>query len=237
MKRDRSNDRTKSAAELMAELEMDPDHLEQRRRREEERQKTVGAHAKAIEPIVQDLLANGLVTRTIGDLRERDSMEYGIAVPILLRWLPRTDNATVKEEIVRTLSMPWAKPLAAAPLLDEFSRTDSDAVRWAIANALAVVADATVLDRIVGLASDRRSGKAREMLTVALGNLAHPAAEAALLDLVDDQAVVGHAIIALGALRSAKAETKIAALVGHPRKWVREEARKALAAIRGTPAF
>ena len=43
--------------------------------------------------------------------------------------------------------------------------------KWAIGAALWVVADDGVFEQVVELVQDKRHGKAREMLAVALGNM------------------------------------------------------------------
>jgi HEAT repeat protein len=52
-----------------------------------------------------------------------------------------------------------------------------------------------------------------------------------LIDLLDDDEVVGHAIIALGKLKSKKAYPAIERFATHPKAWIRKEAKKALARI------
>lgn len=78
-------------------------------------------------------------------------------------------------------------------------------INWAIANALVIVATDKSYTEIANLIQDPRSGPARKMLTLALGNMKNPLAEDKLIDLLEDDFVVGHAIIALGNLRSTKA--------------------------------
>jgi hypothetical protein len=67
---------------------------------------------------------------------------------------------------------PGAKPDAARPLIRLFIDLDDDpqsALRWAIGNALDVVADDQVSDDLIDLAADRRYGTARQMIVLALG--------------------------------------------------------------------
>lgn len=153
---------------------------------------------------------------------------------ILLDWLPRIDNLDVKEEIVRALSVTWAKPIAAPALVREFLRSKNEpdnGLRWTIANALSVVADDSVFGEIVNLVRDPQHGRAREMLAVSLSNMKDPEVEGVLIDLLDDEVVAGHAIIALGKLKSQKAYQKIEQFLTHPKPWVRKEAKKALIRI------
>src|SRR5207302_7207463 len=106
----------------------------------------------------------------------------------------------VKESIVRTISVPFAKPMAARPLVEEFRRTadSASALRWAIGNALDVVADESVADDMIELAKERRYGKAREMVVSGLGNLSDARVVPVLLELLKDEDVCGHALAAVG---------------------------------------
>jgi HEAT repeat protein len=118
-------------------------------------------------------------------------------------------------------------------LISEFKRTQSEEVRWAIANGLAVTVDDAAFEQLAALATDRKYGKAREMLTLALGNCHNPRAVEVLISLLADGQVVGHAVMALGKLKSKAARSRVQELLQHPTDWVRAEAVKALAAIDG----
>jgi hypothetical protein len=97
-------------------------------------------------------------------------LDYRAAIPVLLDWLPKITNRIVQETVVRVLSVPWAKPDAARPLIRLFIDLDDDpqpAPRWAIGNALEVVADDQVSDDLIDLAADRRYGTTRRMIVLA----------------------------------------------------------------------
>ena len=69
---------------------------------------------------------------------------------MLLKWLALVTDASAKESVVRALSVPWARPIAAAPLIAEFQQIadPTSGLKWTIGNALAVTADDSVLDAI-----------------------------------------------------------------------------------------
>lgn len=200
---------------------------------ERQRNEHIESYRRAAKPLIEELAAHGLRVDTVGELRHR-GMDYAKAVPSLIRWLPQISDGAVKEDIVRSLSVPWAKPMAAAPLIEEFTRANDptgDGIRWAIANGLAVVADESVLEELAGLVRDRRNGKAREMLALALANIDNSRSIELLMALLDDEQTVGHAIMALGKLKAVSARGRLESLTRHPTKWVRDEARKALVRI------
>lgn len=164
----------------------------------------------------------------------RKPIDYRAAIPVLLKWLPLVSNLDVKETLVRALTVKWAKPVAARPLIEEFRKapeTEELGLKWAIGNALSEVVDASVFDDIVELVRDRRHGRAREMLAVALGNMKEPRAVDVLIELLDDEEVAGHALWALRKLAPPEARSAIERFVDHPETWVRNEARRALAKI------
>ena len=155
-----------------------------------------------------DLEAAGISARDFGffarDIPEAGisapRFDYAAAAPILIRWLPRARTPLVKERIVRSLTGERAAtPDALEPLVGEFRRADPEerALKWAIGNALATLADAAIADELIELARDRRHGKSREMLMDALARTKDERALDLLVELVDDDEVAGHAISAL----------------------------------------
>jgi hypothetical protein len=227
-------DEEPTAEELMAELEADPDWVARRDLRESERQRTTQANRRAAAPVVAELRDAGFEIDSIADLHNR-RMSYRGAIPILLRWLPQIDNPAIKEDIVRSLTVKWAKPQAGPLLVDEFRRVDDFGqelgLRWAIGNALAEVSDDSVFESIADLASDPVWGRSREMVTLALGNMNDPRAVEVLRRLLHDEVVAGYAVMALGKLGARDARSDIERLLDHPTAWVRRQAKQALAKI------
>ena len=196
---------------------------------EDRRQRIITANMEATKPILFELSQVGLDVKWIEDLYNK-RFDYRRAIPILLRWLPRVENPAVKEAIVRALSVTWARHTEApALLIEEFRTSNNDSgLKWAIGNALSVVADDDVVSDIVGLIKDKTHGKAREMLVVALGNMKTPDVKYFLIGLLEDEDLAGYAIMALGKLRAKEARHAIEHLITHPKSWVRREAKKAL---------
>lgn len=223
-----------TAAELMAELEGDPEWVAGREQEDREREGRMEVYDRAAALLRGELAQAGFEVESIDDLRHRGG-NYEAAIPILLEWLPRTDDADVKESIVRNLTVQWAKPRAAPLLVDEFRRAGDAShemgLRWAIGNALAEVADDSVFEEVAVLAKDPRWGRSREMLALALANMKDPRAVKVLRDLLADEEVAGHAVIGLGKLRAKEARAGIEPFLEHSKKWVRDEAKKALKKI------
>ena len=228
----RDRGRPKSASELMAELRNDPASVAQRKQQEDDRRTSIARYRSAARGVLAALAAVGCEVDLVGDLRKL-GRPYPEAVPILVRWLPCVGDSSVKEDIVRTLSVPWASD-AAADLVAAFERADDgtgSGLRWVIGNALEVVANDAVADGLMRIATNRHFGKAREMVVVGLGKLKDPRAVDVLLKLRDDDEVVGHAVMALGMLRTERARPRLEFLLEHPKRWVRHEARNAIRSI------
>ncbi len=157
---------------------------------------------------------------------------------LLLEWLPQVQDAYIKETIVRALSVPSAKPFASPVLIEEFRRAAPSQMflKTAISSALSVVADDTVGDEIIELAQEKRHGKARQMIVLALGNMNDPRAAKVAMQLLHDEVVAGHAIMALGRLRAKCAKNSLKPFLEHSRAWIRREARKAVQRIDGSIA-
>lgn len=185
-------------------------------------------------PVLEAVRARGIEVDTIADLFNK-KMNYQAVIPVLIDWLQRIVNPDVKEDVVRALSVKWARDTAAPQLLiTEFEQAQDPTgtgLRWAIGNALEILANDSIADDLIRLATDRRYAKAREMIVVGLGKLKDPRVASVLIDLLDDEEMVGHAVMALGKLRASSARSRIEPLLNHPRSWVRKEAKKTLALI------
>lgn len=218
-----------TAAEFREQLEKDPAYQARQQEAEERRQFRSEDYQRAAAPVLADLKGDGVRLQRIAELRQRRD-DYAAAVPVLLRWLPMVKEASVKEDIIRTLSVPWAAPDAIRPLLEEFRKTATleDRIGWAIGNALEVIADDSVFDEVVTIATDGSYGRSREMIVAALGNMKDPKAKEILIELLDDDEVAGYAIMGLGKLKAKDARGKIEPFLKYPQEWVRKEAKKAL---------
>lgn len=223
----------KTAAELMAELQRDPEYLARQEEAQEKSRQAAERYRLAASGLLADLAAVGFDVKAVGALRSL-GVEYREAIPVLARWLPAVRDVSVKEDIVRSLSVPWAREIAPL-LVAELERAADSGLRWAIANALEVVANDEIGDDLLRLAMDRRLGKAREMVVLGLARLKRPGAAEVLVSLLADEETVGHAVIALGKLGARHARAQITTLLQHPKQWIRDEARTALSRLGDDP--
>jgi len=194
--------------------------------------------------IALDLESVGVHVKDPADLVDTD-FPYPAAIPVLIRWIDelRTvelsddDRGYLWETLARALTVPQARP-AAGPALAQLFREESlsQMTRWAVGNALDTVADPSLLDEMLAIATDRRFGMARQMVVHALGRVGKGRRREEVVDrlieLLDDDTVVAHAIIALTKLRAARAVDAIARHVDSDIPIARKSARTAVAKLR-----
>jgi hypothetical protein len=171
--------------------------------KDDRRMEAIAKTRQELAPVIKDLQQAGYKFNSLDDLRD-SGLKYQSAIPILLFWLPQVPSPDSKESIVRALSVPWAKPAAGPVLLGEFEKAPKHAelLRWAIGNALEVVAEPSLASKIIELVKDKDNGSARDMAVLALGKIRQPKVIEALIELLDDEEVAGHAIMALRKLKA-----------------------------------
>jgi HEAT repeat protein len=186
--------------------------------------------------LLEDLASAGFVVGSVSELRT-SGLRYRDAVPVLVRWLPRVESSAEKEQIVRALSVPWARAEALGPLIEEFrvlpvpGGPKQELLRWAVGNGIEVIWDDVRFDELVELARDKRFGKAREMVVLGFGRSKRPEAGTVLVELLEDPVVNGHAVKALGKLGFPQARAGLERMAGDDRAWVRKEVQRALAKL------
>lgn len=180
--------------------------------------------------VTQLLRKRGIDVGSLGELVETRVPRE--AVPVLVMALPTANTPEVRRTIVRCLTDTAARGLAAQPLVRELFRAQAEGdefTAWLVGNALAQVGDDSVSAQILVALQDRRLGSARETLAEALGRAKkRPEVVSALLELLEEGEVTGHAIRALGKLGAWEAAERIAPFLSNGASWVRREAAKAL---------
>lgn len=191
------------------------------------------APAPGESELLRALALVGYEVQSLADLRA-SGVRYREAIPVLISGLLRTDDRKVKGEIVRALSVPWAKPAATGPLIEEFKQVEDETgegLRWTVGNALEVLWDDARFDDLVALVRDESFGKARQMVTLGLGRSKKQEAGSVAIELLDDPVVSGHAVKALRKLKDPRARNGLERMLDDDRAWVRKEAQRALAAL------
>lgn len=173
-----------SAADLMADLNADPEFVAKRACAEHERLERVAEWRRAEAPLVAELRAAGLTVESAWDLVNTAS-PYPGALRILLDHVRRPYPARVREGIARALAVPAAK-FGWSALKRLYSDEQDHEVKDALAVALAAIADAEVIDEVIALARDGRHGASRLLLLSALERSSDPRARPALMELGTD---------------------------------------------------
>ena len=209
------------------------------------------------KPIIAELAELGYDLESLGDLRQRGK-PWKSALPILLRWLPEVSDPDVKQEIVRCLSVPWLGKTGAALLIDEFKKyapilpnapnpwvgnqlkelTEEEKktgpffhLAWAIGNALSIADVRGFESQIIELCRNPAYGGARQMLVLGLGRFHSAEAEETALELLQDESIKLHAIVALGKMKSQRALQELEKLLADKKPAIRKEARRAITSI------
>lgn len=179
-------------------------------------------------PILDQLREIGYDIGSLAELRHSGVL-YRKAIPVLVDALFAVSDEATLTEVVRALTVPWAKPIATGPLIELFRRVDDPTglgARWVVGNALEVTWSDDQFDELVALARDRSYGRGREMLVLGFGRSKRPDAGDILIELLDDPDVNGHAVKALRKLRVRAAGPGLERMLSDPRAWVRREAQR-----------
>jgi hypothetical protein len=235
----------KDAETFMTELEADPAYQAMIAAQDAEHERRVARNLADAAPIARELAALGFDVEAPGDLYGQ-GLDYRSAIPLLIRWLPLIENPDVKGDLMRALSIEWARPAAARPLVDELRRAvgmagpEYELVCADAANALSVVADDSIVDDVLELVQDERvEVEARAMLVEALGNMTDPRAAQAVVQVLESPADAWPQsrlllVYGLGALRRfRRPETRgvVERFLEHRDREIRAEAARALKAI------
>jgi hypothetical protein len=198
------------------------------------------AYRRDAKPVLAALAAAGIDTRDFGRFVNRPfpgiidpaHFDAAAAVPVLLQWLPRVSNGTVKETMVRHLKVKAADGAIAAALIDEFRRPGSASYKWVVADTLAFTCDQRHFPALTELAADKNHRHGRAPLVAMLWRVKTGDADRVLLDGICDPDV---ALPAMSALRrrlgNTAARKHIAPLATDPDDRVRHAARQQLRRI------
>ena len=188
-------------------------------------------NTETVIKVRETLLKVGISVNDIWDLVNTKE-SYPEAIPVLTNLL-RTEilDDRSKEGIVRALAVKEAKGKIGKVLIDEFHKTPKEkkaTLGWAIGNTFEVIVTRDDLEGVLEIVKNKENGMAREMFVLALGKIKCEQSEDVLIDLLDDDGVVRHALSALGKLKSLKAKGKISQLLYHPSSVVRKKAQAIL---------
>ena len=165
--------KSKTAAELLAELQRSPEFAAQKKWREGQDDQRLHELHKEQMQLLSELKNLGISISSVWDL-VNSKENYSVAIPILVCHLSFPYSASVKEGIVRALTVDYAGSEALRQLVQEFRKQNDDSetsMKWVLGNAIATAARSSDADTLISLATDPSQGKARDMIISALPNV------------------------------------------------------------------
>jgi hypothetical protein len=183
MKKDR-----KTVAELMAELNSDPEYLVRKNAQEEARDRLRDEMAKAEASLVAALCSAGVDVQSVWDLLNQKVLPAA-AIPVLLEHVKeRKYPDTIREGMLRALATPEARGHwdELVGFFEHNSLTLPPERRYLAALALHGAADDSVIEDVIRLARNSALGLNRAPLLLTLQRSKNPKAKMLLLNLRDD---------------------------------------------------
>lgn len=189
------------------------------------RERVVGAPM-----VLKTSASHGYSANSIQDLLQRYTPVPVELANALLDLLKHVDNPNVLESVVRALGA-TRSGLDPSPIITLFERTQSENLRWAIANTLAEARPPSAGEWILGALKQKTHGKAREMLALAAARTNPPAkVNPALVELLAE--LPGHAALALAETGTPAELPALERAYTTARDWQRKELGRAIAVIR-----
>jgi hypothetical protein len=187
--------------------------------------------------LVLQLRAVGIPARSVWDL-VNTAQSYSAALPVLVSWLERLRGVDVSQReyralyqgVVRALTVKEARPMAVRLLLEDFRRVEDNSVRWIVGNALEVLADRSLVDKLLEIVREPRFGSSRQMVVTALGRVGKGRSDVVetLVELLADDDLKLQSSAALGRLGATGSRARLAELLDDERASVRKAAAGAL---------
>ncbi len=178
------------------------------------------------ERLLQQVREKGVEITSINDLI-KINLKYRDLVPILLGHLQEIDDESDKEFIVRCLGVKGFNE-ASETLINEFYKSNKVTFKWAIGNTLSIIQDKESIPKLLRIAQEKQHGIACQMIVEGLGAFNLKEVKDVLVQLLNDENVVGHAISALSKMGDASLVSYIEPFLSYKVKWVRNEANKAI---------
>jgi len=132
-----SNERTMTAAELMAKLRSDPNYQSREVEKERLRQERQRAIERSFEPYLRELHSLGLCGNSLDSIVKLNCPLPDTAVDVLMSAIGKLTEPRLLESVVRAMGAS-ENPFDGRPLRRCFESTDDEALKWAIANTIAL---------------------------------------------------------------------------------------------------
>lgn len=135
----------KTASDLAAELNNDPEYLEIKARKEAKFRERAMRLKSICEPIFEELRAAGFFAESFPDLIQKYAPLSSQAVQILLAHLKESSEVPIQSSLVRALGAA-KKSFDGRILVECFEATADESLRFAILNTIALVKPHSITD-------------------------------------------------------------------------------------------
>lgn len=152
-------------------------------------------------------------------------------IPVLIKYLYMFKASNFKDAIVGLLGVKRFYD-ATETLLNAYISDDESMDKWAIGDALYSIQDKRFEDEYIKIVEDKSNGISRQMIVILLGKLRCERAIPSLINLLQDDDVNGHAIIALGYFKNNELIKCIEPFLDHEKRWIRRESERAIKKIK-----
>lgn len=222
--------KSKLASEFLSELESDPEYVSRRQAHELAGAAREQEIEQAGRELRERLAAIGYPVATLDEIVQRYAPLPREVVTVLLDALRRVESTAAQEQIVRALGASGVS-FSGDSLVELFNRTDSDSLRYAVANTMAEAPVTGIGLWVLQAAQDEQIGTARQLLLLAAArHNAAPVANPVLLGLLDQ--LPGHAAMALAETGGHREIRELERKYEEARGWEREQIGRALSVIR-----
>ena len=230
--------KTQTAAELLKELEKDPEYQKRLNKKEGELRAKKEKRDLARKPILKDFEKIGIVVNSEWDLAI-NSKSSALAIPVILSHLDGNYERFIKEGLYRSLRTPFAKGLAGKKLIEKFKSEDEE-LKWVVGFALEEAASEKEINDIVSLIqSNYFSDHAKSSLPSVISNLMGKNAIPILMGVLEKNQNIKKAnplvvslIEELGNLKAIDAKELIETYKEHNDSNLRIQVKKALKKIK-----
>ena len=158
-------------------------------------------------------------------------------IPILLKYLKEFQSNNFKDLVIGALKVKGFYD-ATKSLLDEFNNppeynnpTLTDLYKWSIGDAFSIILDGRYENEYIEIIKNKQNGHSRQMVAIALGKLKSEKALPVLLNLLDDEEINGHVVMALGYYKKPILLRYIEPFLNHKKAWIRAQAKSAIKKI------
>ena len=183
-----------------------------------------------LEQLLKEINNNGFLVTEFNELKCLKPKHKRI-VSILTKYLYAFKADNYKDAIVEVLGVKGFTE-ATEILLKAYYDIKWNGDKWPIGNALYNIQDNRFEAEYIEIIANKDNGISRQMIIVLVGKLQCENAIPVLIELLGDEDVFGHAIMALGYYKKPYLINYIEPFLTHEKRWIRKEAEKSLIKIK-----